>query len=425
MEPFVYPDGISHDYGSPRWSGEILDCSMPLTFDTYSICSYNCAYCFAAFQKAVGNGKEGYLRGNVRCVNVDRVKRIFTLQQKKCQFAEYLRRGYTIQWGGMSDPFCEYERRFGISLELLKMFHERQQQICFSTKGAWWTEDSRYMDLFTGASFFNMKISIITLDKKKASVVEAGCPTPLERLKAMERFANANPEGGVTLRLRPFIFGVSSDDYKDLIRSAADAGATALSTEFLCMENRATEEVKRRYARMSKAAGYDILEYYRKYTPVASGYMRLNREAKREYVDEMEAVCKEVGMRFYVSDAHFKERCHNGSCCGLDKKWDYSRHQCTEALCIAKEKGKVYFRDVMENAEPVYDFKWGHAQNFNCGTNQRRARFNQFSMYDYIRLMWNDVNSKNSPYNYFGGILVPDGTDDEGNVIYRYNKEAE
>ena len=39
-------------YSSPRLSSEYLDCSMPLTFDTYSFCSFGCRYCFAAFFKA-------------------------------------------------------------------------------------------------------------------------------------------------------------------------------------------------------------------------------------------------------------------------------------------------------------------------------------------------------------------------------------
>lgn len=43
---------LKKDYLSPRWSGEICDCSMPMTFDTYSTCSFNCLYCFAYFQKS-------------------------------------------------------------------------------------------------------------------------------------------------------------------------------------------------------------------------------------------------------------------------------------------------------------------------------------------------------------------------------------
>lgn len=33
-------------YASPRWSWEILDCAMPMTFDTYSNCAHQCVYCF-------------------------------------------------------------------------------------------------------------------------------------------------------------------------------------------------------------------------------------------------------------------------------------------------------------------------------------------------------------------------------------------
>ncbi len=34
-------------YVSPRWTYEILDCSMPMTFDTYSNCAFQCVYCFS------------------------------------------------------------------------------------------------------------------------------------------------------------------------------------------------------------------------------------------------------------------------------------------------------------------------------------------------------------------------------------------
>jgi len=34
--------------------------------------------------------------------------------------------------------------------------------------------------------------------------------------------------------------------------------------------------------------------------------------------------------------------------------------------------------------------------------------------------MWNDVNAKNSPYKYFGGVLRPDGRDAAGDVVYKF-----
>ena len=58
---------LKRNYGSPRWSMEIVDCSMPMTFDTYSRCAYNCMYCFSYFQKS--HTVKGYTEGIVRCLD--------------------------------------------------------------------------------------------------------------------------------------------------------------------------------------------------------------------------------------------------------------------------------------------------------------------------------------------------------------------
>ena len=52
---------ISESYGSPRWTGEIADCSLPMTLDTYSNCSFGCVYCFSQYQRGIGGAAEDYL----------------------------------------------------------------------------------------------------------------------------------------------------------------------------------------------------------------------------------------------------------------------------------------------------------------------------------------------------------------------------
>ncbi|MBQ4204881.1 MAG: hypothetical protein II655_14390, partial [Thermoguttaceae bacterium] len=69
-------------------------------------------------------------------------------------------------------------------------------------------------------------------------------------------------------------------------------------------------------------------------------------------------------MRFYVSDAHFKELCPNGSCCGLPEDWNYSRGQWCEALMIAKKKGRVYFKDVSSDILTLHKYKWNKADGY-------------------------------------------------------------
>lgn len=407
-------------YQSPRWSNEIADCSMPMTFDTYSNCSFGCLYCFSQFQRAVGDGKDAYLHKDVRNVSVERIKKMFTDPDKfGGQFKEYIKQRKVMQWGGLSDQFDGFERTRGVTLELLQFFKEIDYPLCFSTKATWFTKDERYMDLIRGQKNWNFKFSIITLDEQKANIIEKGVPSPKERLDALERIANADA-GGATLRLRPFIIGVSTPTYLDLIKEAASRGATALSTEFFCVEQR-SPTLKAFMPTFNDLCGFDVMKFYRQYS-ISSGYLRLNRKVKEPFLRNMKELCEQVGMRFYVSDAHFKELCCNGSCCGLPSDWNYSRGQWCEALQIAKQNGEVRFANVSTDIQNlVGGFQWIRAQGFNCNSSERRAKFEGMTMADYMRWLWNNPQSGQSPYKLFEGILIPTGKDENGDLIYKYN----
>ena len=407
-------------YQSPRWTAEIADCSMPMTFDTYSNCSFGCMYCFSQYQRGIGGAKEAYLKNEVHPVNVKRIKAMFTDPDKHAgQFAEYIKQRRVMQWGGLSDQFDGFERKYGQTLELLKFFKEIDYPLCFSTKSTWWTQDERYMELVRGQKNWNFKVSIIPLDENKARIIERGVPTPLQRLDAIERIANADA-GGATLRLRPFIIGVSTPSYLDLIREAGNRGASALSTEFFCVEQR-SQTLREFMPTLSDLCGFDVMAFYKKYS-VAQGYLRLNRKIKAPFIHNMRDLCKEVGMRFYVSDAHFKELCCNGSCCGLPADWNYSKGQFCEALQIAKQKGVVYYSDIRKDIEELHSgYDWGKATGFNANSSEKRAQFYGMSMADYMRWLWNNPQAGQSPYKLFEGVLQPVGKDGEGNIIYKYN----
>jgi len=412
---------IKKGYCSPRWTNEIADCSMPMTFDTYSNCSFGCLYCFAQFQRALGKVKDKYLAKEVKTVNVERVKKMFTEPDKYGgQFAEYIKQRRVMQWGGLSDQFDGYERKYGQTLELLKFFKEIDYPLCFSTKATWWTEDDRYMSLVEGQKNWNFKFSIITLDENKAHIIEKGVPTPLQRLEAIRRIAAANA-GGATLRLRPFIIGISTPTYLDLIREAAERGATALSTEFFCMEVR-SQNLRQNMHYFNELAGFDMYEFYRKYSS-QSGYLRLNRKVKAPFIQNMKQLCDELGMRFYVSDAHFKELCCNGLCCGLPVGWNYSRGQFCEALQICKERGVCHFSDISKDIDELHGKTDFHrAVGFNNQSCEKRAHFEGMTMALYMRWLWNNPQAGQSPYKMFEGVMRPEGEDENGDLIYYYDK---
>lgn len=408
-------------YSSPRWSNEIADCSMPMTFDTYSNCAFGCLYCFSQFRRAIGNAKEHYFAKDVKAVNVDKIKRMFTDPDKYGgQFAPYIKQRRVMQWGGLSDEFDGFERKYGKTLELLRFFKEIDYPLCFSTKATWFTEDERYMELIRGQKNWNFKFSIITLDEEKARIIEKGVPSPQKRLAAIQRIAEAGA-GGATLRLRPFIIGISTPTYLDLIRQAYERGADAMSTEFFCVEQR-SNTLKSYMPTINRLTGFDVMEFYKKYS-VSSGYLRLNRKVKEPFMRKMKALTEELGMRFYVSDAHFKELCCNGSCCGLPPNWNYSKGQWCEALQIAKKRpdGIVTWNDIKKDIEQLHRYDWGHAEGFNANSSENRAKFMGMTMADYMRYLWNNPQRGQSPYKLFEGALIPIGKDADGNLIYRYN----
>lgn len=408
-------------YSSPRWTGEITDCSLPVTFDTYSNCSFGCIYCFSQYQRGIGKAKEDYLAKNVKSISVERVKKIFT-GETKSQFFEYLKTKRPIQYGGLSDQFDGFERKYGVTYEMLKFLKSIHYPISFSTKSAWVFFDEKYRELFRGCDNWNMKFSIITLDAEAARKIEVGVPSPQERLRAMAEYTKLN-KGGATLRLRPFILGVSDKTYLDLIKEAHAAGATAVTTEFFCLEQRAANQAAEHYKTLSEVAGFDIVEFYKKFS-TGSGYLRLNRKVKEKYIRNMKELCDNLGMRFYVSDAHFKELSNNGCCCALPPEYEYSRGNFSYAIQVAKRKGEVRWSDIEKDMYFLDTFQWCAANGYNCNSSEARAKYSDMTMKDYLHYLWNSPQKGQSPYKQFGKVLLPDGIDENGDIIYRYNEQA-
>ncbi len=422
---------LRQTYSSPRWSMEIPDCSMPMSMDTYSKCAYNCLYCFAFFQKS--HTLDGYMNGEKpRCVNAKKVVDLFEkairndtngVNKTDLQFFPYIQNRRIMQWGGLADEFDEWERRYGVTLELLRYFDKIDYPLSFSTKAAWWTEDDRYMELFRKhAHNWHVKISIITADETKARKIEKGCPTPTKRIEAIRNLAQAGIH--VTLRLRPYIIGVSGD-YRQLIKAAHDAGADSVTTEFFCMEARANEDLKKRYEALSEICGFDIHKYYMENSH-QHGYKRLNRGIKAPIIHDMRDYVHSLGMRFHVSDAFCRECNDACNCCGVPPEWNVSQSgNIGQAIITAREKGEVSFSDIEDGIDKYFSFPWVGAAGYNTGNNKARALNYDTTMAQYLRENWNNPNKGTSPAKGYGGVLKPVRRDSKGDIVYRYTVKGE
>ena len=152
--------------------------------------------------------------------------------------------------------------------------------------------------------------------------------------------------------------------------------------------------------------------------------IRLNRKIKEPYIRKMKELCDELGMRFYVSDSHFKECSHNACCCALPPEWEYSRGHFAAALQIAKKTGEVRFSDIEKDMGHLDTFLWKKAEGFNCNSSEARAKFEGMTMKGYLRYLWNAPARGQSPYKIFEHVLIPDGYDENNDIIYKYNQSV-
>jgi len=396
---------------------------MPMTFDTYSVCAYDCLYCFSFFQKS--HCVNGYLEKEARSVNVERVQKMFdlilsnnydALGKAGREFYHYVNNRKVMQWGALADQFDPFEKKYGVTLELLRYFDYIDYPLSFSTKATWWTEDYRYMDIFKKHTHnWHVKISIITNDEKKSKMIERGVPSPERRFQALKNLSSIGIH--TTLRLRPFIYSLS-DDYKVLIDKAKEAGVDGVTSEFLCLETRADKRLKSRYEKMSYILGYDIYNLYRKKSN-AFGYLRFDPAYKRNKFKEMRDYAHSLGLRFNSSDAAGRDFNDTCNCCGVPEDWNSQISHFGGAILIAKEKGEVHFRDIEKDLKELFSgFGWVGATAFNTGTNRNRAKFYDATMFDWIKSMWNSETPKAPDRMY--GCLKRGERDEDGNYVYKY-----
>ena len=135
----------------------------------------------------------------------------------------------------------------------------------------------------------------------------------------------------------------------------------------------------------------------------------------------MKELCDKLGLRFYVSDAHFKECSNNCCCCALNTNWDYSRGNFSSALQIAKKCGEVHWKDIERD---MYFLEIDLKKSALLQSSDARGKFAGMSVKDYLHYLWNNPKMGQSPYKIFERVLKPSGYDENNDIIYKYDEET-
>jgi len=277
--------------------------------------------CFSHSQKDVNPGTKN---APLQAVNPDKFFKMIDGELNTIEgrlfYQHFFKDKFLLHLGGLADSFCHYERKYGYSYPILEGLLERGYPLMFSSKGPAITDD-RYVQLFEKYAEKNtvtFQFSIVTADDDLARKVEPGVPSPTERFEYMRTLSEMGYH--CTLRLRPFIIGVTDHTLPELLQKAYESGAKAVSTEFYAMDQRCVGSMKKATSKMGEMMGLtgktNIFEYFKKLSPKErGGYNRLNRLVKEPYVRYIYEFCLAHDMIFTCSDPDFKELSQSGNCC--------------------------------------------------------------------------------------------------------------
>lgn len=430
-------------YESPRISSEAMDCSMPLTFDQYNFCSLGCAYCFAYSFKANNPSIKNF---QLKSVDIERMIRVMNGEKKeingnklqKIFWEDFYSKKFLLHWGGLADPFCYFEKKNKLGLELIKELGKLNYPTLFSFKGdailshEWFNTFEKY----STQKNFAFQISMVTRNDKLAKLLEVGVPSPTKRLKIMRYLSEM---GYYTiLRLRPFIIGITDETLNELLSEALDCGIQGISMEFFAMDVRCPKDSLNRLEWIGKLSGLteiSIFDYYKKLSPNRrKTYQRLNRTVKEKYVKIIYKFCIKNNLVFACSDPDFKELNTSGSCCGMPDDYkdnelleNWNRNQLTYHLKELRKKyhknneiGILKFSEVYKDT-PYFDkveLLNFHVKVISLQNAERRI----FTLRKLMLDTWNNLRSSANPFNYFHGKLLPyEELDEEGNLQFIYN----
>ena len=130
-----------------------------------------------------------------------------------------------IAMSGITDVYQPIERKLEITRRCLEVLAEYRNPVGIITKNHLVTRDIDYLKELAEYSCVRVTLSVTSLNKKLTEVMEPRTSRPQRRLQAIETLAEAGIPVGVNVA--PIVPGLTDHECADILRSAADAGATS------------------------------------------------------------------------------------------------------------------------------------------------------------------------------------------------------
>jgi DNA repair photolyase len=193
------------------------DLSFDQSINPYRGCEHGCIYCFARPTHAYLGLSPG----------ADFESRLFAKPDAaKLLATELSAPGYvprTIAMGTNTDPYQPLEKKMRITRSILEVLRDFRHPVAIVTKSPLILRDLDILSDMASMGLAKAALSITTLDRKLARVMEPRAGTPGRRLQAITGLKEAGVPAGVMFA--PAIPALNDHEMEAVLTAARDAGA--------------------------------------------------------------------------------------------------------------------------------------------------------------------------------------------------------
>lgn len=205
---------------------ESPDIPFRYSINPYRGCEHGCAYCYARpYHEYLGwNAGSDFETKILVKSNADALLRDW-LSRPSWSGQEHL------NLSGVTDPYQPIERKLEITRSILRVLSEARQAVSIITKNALITRDIDLLSDLARDKASAVVLSITSLNKDLAMVLEPRCSVPQARLRAVRELTDAGIP--VHVNIAPIIPGLNDQELPTLMAAIADAGAKSASWTLL------------------------------------------------------------------------------------------------------------------------------------------------------------------------------------------------
>jgi DNA repair photolyase len=229
------------------------------SINPYVGCAFGCTYCYAryahryALDRALSTASpEDALRQEIESIPpwLAFERHVLVKENAAALLGQELRpgsarlaalnAGEVVVVGTATDPYQPAERRFRVTRGVLETLAAHDGlSIVIITKSPLITRDVDVLSRIAERSALTIHLSLITMRRELARLIEPRAPTPDARIRAIARLRSAGIDVGINVM--PVLPGITDNpaDLDDLVRQVAAAGATHVNACALRLQSSA------------------------------------------------------------------------------------------------------------------------------------------------------------------------------------------